>query len=189
MLADLRWPYLEWRLQRQALKATEQIYDNGWYDALQLQWPSLEWTGGATIPTKAVLTHWWGNRARAFGSDARIGKQLTAVQKRKPNSLLSQPATLAPLNTVQQEVSTGKQGEQSTEIAGKPYYGKPISRMLDCSSSSPVTPGQTLALWPHLWPFGPEFDPLALVPAICRLAFPELFLEEIGYSEISANAG
>lgn len=121
MLADLRRLYLEWRLQRQALKPTGKIYDSGWYEALQLQWPSLQWTGDAVIPTKAILTHWWCNRARALGSDVTIGKQLTSVPRRKPKSLECNPPMLGLLDAVQMEISEGKQLEgKQREIKGKP---------------------------------------------------------------------
>ena len=137
MMADLKLAYLEWRLQRLSRKGT--IYDLGWYDALQHEWPSLQWAAGAAIPTKEVLCNWWEDRKRFFravGPHNEARKLLTSVPQRKPKSSKSQdshPPLLGLLDAVQMQISESRQPlEREPREVTAEVAGRPVARMLDC---------------------------------------------------------
>ena len=139
MLADLKVAYLEWRLQRLAQNGSGRVYDMGWYDAIQHEWPSLQWTAGAAIPTRAILKKWWDSRARLFsavGPHNATSKLLSSVPQRKPKSSKSQdshPPLLGLLDAVQMQISESRQPlEREPREVTAEVAGRPVARMLDC---------------------------------------------------------
>ena len=137
MLADLKLAYLEWRLQRLVQKGT--IYDIGLYDALQHEWPSLQWTAGASIPTKEILSNWCEGRKRVFsavGPHNATRKLLASVPQRKPKSSkshYSHPPMLRLLDSVQMQNSESKQPlEREPRKVTPEIAGGSVASMLDC---------------------------------------------------------
>ena len=81
----------------------------------QHEWPSLQWTAGAAIPTRAILKKWWDSRARLFsavGPHNATSKLLSSVPQRKPKSSKSHdshPPMLGLLDAVQMQISESRQ--------------------------------------------------------------------------------